>query len=213
MNHLLAALLSVTALGLSSPIAAADRTAPTDPVAAPSSPHDTIVLAAHAKTVHPAYRQTVVLVTSIDVDQHVGVIVNRPTTASLSSIFPDDPPSRAVKAPVYFGGPMGMDMMLVLTMGAESPGGKSVPLGPSLHLAFEQNVINRIIQTTPNAARYFVGMVQWRPGELVEEVRQGYWHVIHTEPERVLQKGSEQMWKELTGEAGRLVAQASRLAQ
>ncbi len=168
------------------------------------------MLAAHAKAAHPAYRQTVVLVTSIDVDQHVGVIVNRPTTASLSSILPDDQSSRAVKDPVYFGAPMGMDTMLVITMGVESPGGKSVPLGTSLHLAFEQDVINRIIQTTPNEARYFVGMVQWRPGELVEELRQGYWHVIHTAPERVLQKGSERMWKELTGEAGRLVARASR---
>ena len=197
MKRQLAAILTVFVSGGS---LAADRTQPIP------APDQSLVLAADPKLTHPAYRQTIVLVTALGDDHHVGVIMNRPTQFSLSNIFPADEPSRAVRGPVYFGGPMGLDTMLVITNGGESPGGESVPLGESLYLAFEKTVIDHVIRSKPNGARYFVGLVQWQPGELREELRQGYWQIVRTSAQCVMQTEPTQLWKELTNNAGALRA-------
>jgi putative AlgH/UPF0301 family transcriptional regulator len=41
-------------------------------------------------------------------------------------------------------------------------------------------------QTTPNDARYFAGLMVWRPGELEEEIREGAWRVRPASVEAVL---------------------------
>ncbi len=199
MKRQLAAILYVFVSGGS---LAADRT---QRIPTPDQ-HESIVLAADPKLTHPAFRQTVVLVTALGDDQHVGVIMNRPTQFSLSNIFPADESSRAVRGPVYFGGPMDTDTIVVITNGGQSPGGLSVPLGESLYLAFEEKVIDQVIRSKPNDARYFVGLVQWQPGELREELRQGYWHIARTSAQRVMQTEPTQLWKELTNHAGELRA-------
>ena len=76
----------------------------------------------------------------------------------------------------------------------------------SYYLAFEQTVIDHVIRSKPNGARYFVGLVQWQPGELREELRQGYWHIARTSAQRVLQTEPTQVWKEFTNHAGALRA-------
>ena len=40
-----------------------------------------------------------------------------------------------------------------------------------LYLAFRANTIDQVIESTPNEARYFVGYVGWRPGELKKRDR------------------------------------------
>jgi len=34
-----------------------------------------------------------------------------------------------------------------------------------------------VIETAPNDARYFAGLMLWRAGELEDEIREGYWSV------------------------------------
>jgi putative transcriptional regulator len=173
MKRPLAAVLAVLTIGGA---LAADRT---DAIAAPDQ-HLSIVLAAAPKLTHPAYRQSVVLVAALGDGQFGGVIVNRPTRATLATLFPNHKPSRAVGSPVYFGGPMGPDTMFVITNGGRSPGGKSLPLGESLYLAFEESVIDRLMVANAKGARYFLGSIQWQAGELREELLHGYWYVIRT---------------------------------
>jgi len=156
-----------------------------------------LVLAARAKLAHPAYRQTVVFVAPVGNDRHIGVIVNRQTRAKLTDLFPDDEPSRSVRDFVWYGGPMMTNMLVAITNGERSPGGKSLAIGDSLHLAFEGGVIDDVIRTRPDEARYFVGIVQWRPGELRHELREGFWQIADMKPERVLQVATDRVWKEL----------------
>ena len=37
--------------------------------------------------------------------------------------------------------------------------------------------VDRVIETAPNDARYFAGLMLWRAGELEDEIREGYWSV------------------------------------
>jgi putative AlgH/UPF0301 family transcriptional regulator len=48
---------------------------------------------------------------------------------------------------------------------------------PGLVVAIEAGAVDHIIETSPNDARYFLGLLVWRPGELEEEVSDGVWEV------------------------------------
>src|SRR5215470_6262503 len=67
-----------------------------------ANPAGAITLVAAPRLIDPDYRGTVLLVVPVENSRHVGVIINRPTGRSLSSLFPEHAPSKMVKDPVYF---------------------------------------------------------------------------------------------------------------
>src|SRR5262252_11151393 len=67
---------------------------------------EAITLVATPRLIDPDYLSTVLLAVPVENNRHVGVIINRPTGRSLSSLFPEHAPSKLVRDPVYFGGPM-----------------------------------------------------------------------------------------------------------
>src|SRR5258706_7275118 len=69
-------------------------------------PGGTVTLVAAPRLVDPDFRGAVLLAVPVDNNRHVGVIINRPTERSLASLFPEHAPSKLVRDPVYFGGPM-----------------------------------------------------------------------------------------------------------
>ena len=128
---------------------------------------------------------------------HVGVIINRPTKRSLGSLFPEHEPSKKVIDPVYYGGPFSRGALVALVRSSSAPGTGTVPLMKNLYLAFRANTIDHVIETTPNEARYFVGYVGWRPGELKGEIDRGLWSVQNADIETVFRKDTEGLWEEL----------------
>jgi putative AlgH/UPF0301 family transcriptional regulator len=55
----------------------------------------------------------------------------------------------------------------------------------------------RIIESAPNDARYYVGNVIWRPGELAMELDKGMWTVLPVSNEIVFRKNISGLWKSL----------------
>jgi putative AlgH/UPF0301 family transcriptional regulator len=77
---------------------------------------------------------------------------------------------------------------------------------PSLYLTFRANTIDHVIETTPNEARYFVGYVGWRPGELRGEIDRGLWTVANADLELIFRKDTEGLWEELLQQSKRIRA-------
>lgn len=160
---------------------------------------------------HPAfrdldYRQTVLIAAPAPNGGHVGVILNRPTRRSLGSLFPEHEPSKKVIHPVYYGGPFARGTLVALVRSETSPGAGSVLLMKNLYLAFRAHTIDRIIESTPNEARYYVGYVGWRPGELKSEIERGLWSVLNADLDTVFRKDVESLWEELLQQARRIRA-------
>jgi putative AlgH/UPF0301 family transcriptional regulator len=137
---------------------------------------------------------------------HVGVILNRPTRRSLGSLFPEHEPSKKVADPVYYGGPFSRGALVALVRADSAPGNGSVLLMRNLYLAFRANTIDHVIETTPNEARYFVGFVRWRPGELKSEIDRGLWSVQGADLETIFRKDTEGLWEELQQQSRRIRA-------
>jgi len=192
MKRLLAVLAIV--LGFQAPSAAAQD--------------DAMLLVAHPEFRDIEYRQTVLLASPVPNGGHLGVIVNRPTRRSLSSLFPEHEPSKKVLEPVYYGGPFSRGALVALVRTDHAPGPGSVLLMKNLYLATRANTIDQVIESTPNEARYFVGFVVWRPGELRRELDRGLWSVLNADLATVFRKDTDGLWEELLQQTRRIRAAA-----
>ena len=167
---------------------------------------DAILLVAHPAFRDLEYRQTVLIAAPAPNGGHVGVIINRPTRRSLESLFPEHEPSKKVVEPVFYGGPFSRGALVALVRSHDAPGAGSVLLMKDLYLAFRANTLDHVIETTPNEARYFVGYVGWRPGELKSEIDRGLWSVLDAQVDTVFRKDTDGLWEELLQSTRRIRA-------
>lgn len=167
---------------------------------------DTVFLVAQPGFVDKAYRQSVLIAAPIPSGGHVGVILNRPTAHSLNSFFPDQASSRQVRDPVRYGGPFSPDALVAVLRARASPGEGALPLMKDLYIVFHARTIDRIIESTPNRARYYVGYVGWRPGELQAEIDRGLWAVARADRDTVFREDTRSLWEELIEQSRRLQA-------
>jgi putative transcriptional regulator len=179
MKTLLAALI----LGVSALSQAADLSEP-------------LILVAKPELREGAYRSTVLVVTPVGGDRHVGFIVNRPTEVTVREIFPEHGPSQKIIDPFYVGGPVDMDAVFALVQRGESPGEGSFEVLPGLYAAFAAPTVDRIIESEADRARFVAGLTAWRPGELEYEIKQGAWYVLEPDAALALRK-PEGLWEEL----------------
>jgi len=171
--------------------------APAMAQAQPAGGTDAVLLVANPQFRDPTYHHTVLIAAPLENGGHIGVILNRPTSRSLSSLFPEHEPSKRVADPVFFGGPFSRSALVAVVKRETSPGQGSLPLMKSLYLAINVGTIDQIIETTPNDARYYVGYVGWRPGELRREIDRGMWSVLNADPKTVFRKDTDGLWEEL----------------
>ena len=171
------------------------------PLAFASDITDTVLLVAKRALHDRLYGATVIIARPLGEDRHLGFIINKPTTMTLGKLFPKHAPSQKVIDPVYLGGPTGPEVIFALVKGKESPGGRSLQLAPGLYVAYDSSVVDHIIETEPQQARFVAGMVLWAPGELDEELRRGLWYTLDPLPDIFLRKSTEGLWEELVTRA------------
>jgi putative AlgH/UPF0301 family transcriptional regulator len=162
-----------------------------------------LILVAKPELRDQIYGASVLVVAPLDGGRHVGFIVNRPTDATLGKLFPEHAPSQKVVDPVYLGGPLESGLIFALVQRPTNPGGNSFEIMPGLYAAFEAEVIDRIIESEPERAKFVAGFVAWKAGELRYEIELGAWHVVDPEPSVVL-RGSDGLWEELVRRTRRL---------
>lgn len=165
-----------------------------------SATDDAVILVAKRQLNDAFYKSTVLIARPMGGDQHVGVILNRPTRMTLGQLFPEHKPSQKVVDPVFLGGPSSPSVIFALVRRPASPGGKSLRLLPELFMAFESATVDSIIENDPQRARFVAGLVTWKPGELRDELRRGAWHVLDADPALVLRK-PDNMWEDLVRRA------------
>ena len=163
---------------------------------------DTMILVAKRQLRDQLYGSTILIVKPLGEDRHVGFIINKPTQMTLGKLFPNHGPSQKIADPVYLGGPFNAQVIFALVQRPDSPGGRSVRIAQDLYLAVDSQVVDRIIETEPQHARFFAGMVLWKPGELGDEMKRGLWYTLDARSELVLKK-ADGLWEELVGRSER----------
>jgi putative transcriptional regulator len=159
-----------------------------------------VILVASNSLAGSIYEQTVILAAPLPQGGHVGFIVNRPTSVKLETLFPEQAAARNVAAPVYVGGPVLSRAVFAVMRKAPDNSADFVSLMPGLVAAVEGSTVDRVIEKSPNDARYFVGLMLWAPDELDDEIRNGAWEVRPADADTVLRANPSGLWKSLEGE-------------
>jgi len=156
-----------------------------------------VILVASQDLDDSSFAQAVVVAAPLPDGGHIGFIVNRPTKAKLEALFPGQAPARSVKEPVYFGGPVLPRGLFALMRSAPDGTRSAIPLMPGVVAVFDEATIDHVIETTPNAARYFAGLMLWDPDELEQHVADGLWEGRPADADSVLPTKAPGLWNSL----------------
>jgi len=165
--------------------------------AAGAAPEDTMLLVARRQLEDPIWGSTIVLAKPIEGGGHVGFIVNKPTKMSLAELFPEHEPSKKVADPLFLGGTVNMNLVFALVEEHGSRKDGSIRIAPDIFLAYDTKAVDRIIESESDHARFFLGLVVWRPGQLDDELDRGLWYVDEPEAKLVLRRKTDGLWEEL----------------
>ena len=162
-----------------------------------AAPEDTMLLVAKRQLEDPIWGSTIVLAKPIEGGGHVGFIVNKPTKMSLAELFPEHEPSKKVADPLFLGGTVNMNLVFALVEEHGSRKDGSIRIAPDIFLAYDTKAVDRIIESESDHARFFLGLVVWRPGQLDDELDRGLWYVDEPEAKLVLRRKTDGLWEEL----------------
>jgi len=139
------------------------------------------------------FRRTVVLVVEHTEQGAFGVVLNRRAENEVTELVPDLDPLVERGAPLWVGGPVGPDSVVVLGEFEQAQHSAGV-------------VTERIGVVDPDGdadlvrARVFIGHAGWGPGQLEEELERDSWSVGELDPEDVFAEGD--LWAEVLGRRG-----------
>ena len=161
-----------------------------------------VILVATDRQAGSPFEQTVVIATPLENGAHLGFVVNRPTDVKLGRLFPDHAAAQNVVDPVYAGGPM-LPSVVFAVMREESVihDDKAAPLMPGVVAVMDGPTLDSNVETRPNDARYFVGLMLWPPDKLAREVDDGIWQVRPASLDAVLPAHATYLWQSLEGTA------------
>jgi len=167
------------------------------PLSAAPDTREPVMLVAQPELQSELFGSSILFVKPLADGGHIGIIINRPTNATLRDLFPEDEPSKKVVDPLFLGGPEGYNRVFALVDKRDTAGKDALQMMPGVFLVSESKDIDRVIASDPEHARFFLGVVTWRPGELDEEVDRGMWYVDKADAKLVLEKKTDGLWEEL----------------
>ena len=123
----------------------------------------------------PNFRRTVVLVAEHGDGGAMGIVLNRPSEAGVAEAVPLLTALVAPDEPVYVGGPVQQESVVVLAEWPERERAGVIVFDAVGFMASDDDV-DRVAAATARA-RVFAGSAGWSPGQLEAELEEGSWLV------------------------------------
>ncbi|MFI6349545.1 YqgE/AlgH family protein [Streptomyces sp. NPDC050560] len=150
----------------------------------------------------PNFDRAVVLVLDHDDEGSLGVVLNRPTPVDVGDILEGWGDLAGAPGVVFQGGPVSLDSALgVAVVPGGGEGGESAPLGwRRVHGAIglvDLEAPPELLASALGSLRIFAGYAGWGPGQLEEELGEGAWYVVESEPGDVSSPSPERLWRQV----------------
>ncbi len=150
----------------------------------------------------PNFFHTVVYMLTHDQNGAMGLVINRPSEASLDDLTEDLEETPFSNHSVFIGGPVDQNYLFALHSGFSNNIKSDAAIEASPHIVFEPdfNVLHtNYTAMDPPAGyklRFFAGYAGWAGGQLENELERGDWIVIPASPELVFHDDPGQAWKQ-----------------
>jgi putative transcriptional regulator len=157
-------------------------------------------LIAHPTLRDPNFSRTVVLLCEHDAEEgSMGLVVNRPTEVRLGDTIegldPADP------QPLFYGGPVQRDIVVVLHHDAAVPDAHEVCDGMALG-GDAESIITLLHDTERRRVRVFAGYSGWGAGQLQGELETGSWIICPARARFVFENDPATLWADILRSLG-----------
>ncbi|MFC5722727.1 YqgE/AlgH family protein [Streptomyces gamaensis] len=168
------------------------------------------LLVATPSLADPNFDRAVVLLLDHDEEGSLGVILNRPTPVGVADILQSWAALAGEPGVVFQGGPVSLDSALgVAVVPGEEPGADGFPLarragrGDPIGWRRVHGAIGLVDLEAPpellaeavGSLRIFAGYAGWGPGQLEDELVEGAWYVVESEPGDVSSPAPQRLWR------------------
>ena len=154
------------------------------------------LLVATPPLVDPNFDRSVVLMLEHGDEGALGIILNRPTDASLTTVLPDWHDHASAPGVVFSGGPVAPEAVIALARGGSGDDAGWVPVLDdvgSVDVGRDPDDLGFRIA----ALRVFVGYAGWGPGQLEGELEEQAWFVVPTLSSDPFSERPEALWREV----------------
>jgi putative transcriptional regulator len=165
--------------------------------AQPAVPVRGSVLIATDRTHDPAFSETVILVLQHDRNRSAGVVLNRPLGESMAALFPELAKSSCANHPLWAGGPVAIGINALASGRSPLPGGSA--LVPGVWVVADRGHIRDLVAGGGRQIRVYVGLCNWGPGQLDDEIGRGLWRVSTASADLIFDAHTDTLWRRLVG--------------
>lgn len=144
------------------------------------------------------FGQSVVYLVEHGEDGTLGLIVNRSSDISLSEAVPGIEDKQAAAHALYYGGPVGLPMILMLVR-SESPTEGMEHVADDVYISSDRRVLDELLAAKKPASevRFYIGYSGWGAGQLDFELKRDSWHVVAADTDAIFSKGMGSLWDRL----------------
>ena len=156
------------------------------------------------------FRRAVVLVTEHSDEGAAGLVLNRPSPASVSELVPQLEPLVEYEEPVWFGGPVRPNAVLVLGEFVD-PDDAAVPLFGSLGFPSLDEPEEVVPATTRR--RVFAGYAGWGAGQLESELGREDWIIEQALNDDAFTEAPDYLWADVLRRKGGIYELVARIPE
>ena len=168
------------------------------------------LLIASPALVDPNFHRTVILIAEHTDEGAMGLVLNRPAETLVADVVPDLSPLAEEDAPVYFGGPVASDSVIVLAE-FDDPELAGVLLDADLGFVGSESGEMSAVADGVRRARIYAGHAGWGPGQLEDELAEEAWIVESPLRDELFSDDPEGLWSAVLRRKGREFALLSTM--
>jgi putative transcriptional regulator len=159
-------------------------------------------LVAHENLSDPRFRDRVILLIQHDIHGSAGLVVNRTSRLSLSTILPEGSKLAGPGVTLSYGGPVEPKTLLALVKVRNNPPEPADEIVANLYVT-GVGVLDEWSEFSAEVIDYraFAGYTGWAPGQLDVEMQRGDWLVLPADEESIFSGDGEQLWERLRAAA------------
>lgn len=159
---------------------------------ADAKPLAAIFLVARDELSDPFFAKSIVLVMNDLGPAPIGLIINKPTSIRVSTLFPSIKRLAHAHDTVYFGGPVEIGSVWFLFR-AQGSFPHAVQVLHGVYLSSDPELLLRLLerQRPMQGLRIYAGHAGWAPGQLQNEIRMGFWTPKHAHAGAIFSAGSD----------------------
>lgn len=154
------------------------------------------------RQVQGVFAKSVILLVDVGSGGALGLIVNHPTRLPLAKLLPDVDVLRDRKEPVYVGGPVQPDHLMLLIRSKTAPP-DATPVTGDVYASGSLETLRAVAGKKDGVTfRAYVGYAGWAPGQLQSEIERGDWVVAPSDADRIFSRNPSGLWKDLIRNRG-----------